>query len=98
MSVADLPDPRTWPAPSSDAFEATRGSASWRAAELHRVVISALESPTSRDEALLNAEAVRTIATWMSEDAAELARAFAAAPSVTVARHLWRLLAGIERG
>jgi hypothetical protein len=98
MSVADLPDPRVWPALSNDGVEATPGSASSRAAELHRVVIRALESATSRDEALWNAEAVRTIATWMREDVAELVRAFAAAPSVAVARHLYRLLAGIERG
>ena len=98
MSVADLPDPRTWPANPSVTVGPTAGDAASRAAELHRVVASALESTTSRDEALLNAEAVRTIATWMSEDAAGLADAFAAAPSVAVARHLWRLLAGIERG
>src|SRR4051794_19766191 len=98
MSVADLPDPRTWPVLSSDAFDAIPGSASSRAAELHRVVINALESTTSRDEALLNGEAVGMIATWMSQDAGELGGASAAPPSVTVPRHLWRLLAGMGRG
>jgi len=98
MSAADLPDPRTWPANPSVALGPTAADASSRATELHRVVANALESTTSRDEALLNAQAVRTITTWMSEDAAGLASAFATTPSVAVARHLWRLLAGIERG
>jgi len=98
MSVAGLPDPRVWPALEGDACNATPGSTLQRAAALHRVVTQALESATSRDEALRDAEATRAIRALLAEGGEALDKAFAFAPSVAVARHLSRLLANIERG
>jgi len=98
MSVADLPDPRVWPALEGDGCKGTPGSTLQRAAALHQVVTQALESTTSRDEALRDAEATHVIRALLAEGGEALDKAFACAPSVAVARHLSRLLANIERG
>ena len=89
MSVAELPDPRVWPATS--AVDAA-------AARLHALAIAAIGAATVREASLRSAEAMGVLGALTATDGPRLANAFATAPSVMVARHLWRLLADCERG
>ena len=90
MPVADLPDPRVWPDP------ADAGAAS---AQLHVAVAEAIEAGTGREAAIADARALQQIERLLAAHAGRaLADAFATAPSFAVARHLWRLLAAVERG
>ena len=90
MPVADLPDPRVWPDPA-DADAAS--------AQLHVAVAEAIDAGTGREAAIADARALRQIERLLAANAGRaLADAFATAPSFAVARHLWRLLAAVERG
>lgn len=90
MSLSDLADPRVW----SDAPAA--GAAS---AEVHVAVASAIDAHTRQDADRHDADARRLLLQMLQASRTDaLADAFASAPSVAVARHLWRLLAEIERG
>ena len=89
MSVAELPDPRVWPATS--AVDAA-------AARLHALAIAAIGAATVREASLRSAEAMGVLGALTATEGPRLANAFATAPSVMVARHLWRLLADCERG
>src|SRR4051812_16567055 len=89
MHEAKLPDPRVWPAAS-----ATSG-----AARLHAAVLEAIDADTRHAADLADAEATELIERIVAAgDGVSLGEAFNAAPSFLVARHLWRLLANVERG
>ena len=89
MHEAELADPRVWPA----------ASAAGGAARLHARVLEAIDADTRHAAGIADAEATdlieRIVATG---DGASLRQAFDSAPSFLVARHLWRLLAEVERG
>jgi len=89
MHEAELPDPRVWPAAS-----ATSG-----AARLHAAVHQAIDAGTRLAAGVADAEATEIIERLVAAgDGASLGLAFDSAPSFPVARHLWRLLADVERG
>jgi hypothetical protein len=88
MSPSDLADPRTWP----DAAAADAASV-----QVHAAVAAALCAQTRLDADQHDADA-RQLLLHMLKAPHALADALASAPSVAVARHLWRLLAEIERG
>ena len=90
MRDTELPDPRAWPAP---------GAASVGAARLHAAALAAIEAGTQNAATAADAEGTATIERLLAAgDGHALADALATAPSFPVARHLWRLLAAIERG
>lgn len=90
MSLSDLADPRTWP----DAAAADAASV-----QVHAAVVAALGAQTLLDADRHDADARQLLLRMLtSSHAPALADALASAPSVAVARHLWRLLAEIERG
>ena len=89
MSLSDLADPRTWP----DAAAADPASV-----QVHAAVAAALGAQTRLDADRHDADARQLLLRMLtSSHASALADALASAPSVAVARHLWRLLAEIER-
>lgn len=89
MSVADLVDPRVWPARAADA----------PAAGLHAEAQAALDAATGRDAEGFSANVSRRLERALgASSGSALANAFADAPSAAVARELRRLLADIERG
>ena len=89
MYDTELPDPRVWPA----------ASATSRAARLHACVLAAIDADTRHAAAVADAEATALIERLVAAgDGASLGDAFGSAPSYPVARHLWRLLADVERG
>ena len=90
MGTTELPDPRVWPAP---------GAATVGAARLHAAALAAIDAGTNSAAAVADAEATETLERLLAAgDGRALAEALAAAPSFPIARHLWRLLATIERG
>ena len=90
MIAKDLPDPRTWP---------SAGPPGETAARLHADAQRAIEAPTRREADLRNADATRAIESSMRRrDGRALAAALETAPSMAIARHLWRLVADVERG
>ena len=90
MSVADLPDPRVWP----DSSEASVASA-----RLHALARTAIDACTAREADSAQAEAIPALQRIIVATGGRgLAAALATAPSSAVARHLWRLLADLERG
>ena len=90
MSVSDLADPRPWPAePAGDA----------RAADLHLSAQAAIEASTRREADAFDARARGWLACALRESrGGDLDNALTMVPCAAVARHLRRLLAGVERG
>src|SRR6476661_6666572 len=89
MQDTELPDPRVWPG--------TRAPAG--AARLHAAALAAIAADTRQAAAIADAEATERLASLVAaRDGASLAEALDCAPSFAVARHLWRLLADVERG
>ena len=89
MHDTELPDPRVWPGTHAQAG----------AARLHATALAAIAADTRHAAAIADAEATERIASLVAaRDGASLAEALASAPSFAVARHLWRLLADVERG
>jgi hypothetical protein len=89
MRDTELPDPRAWPA---------AGAATVGAARLHAAALAAVAAGTENAAAVADAEARETIERLLAAgDGDALAEALAQAPSFPIARHLWRLLAAIER-
>jgi hypothetical protein len=89
MRDTELPDPRAWPA---------AGAATVGAARLHAAALAAVDAGTDTAAAVADAEARETIERLLAAgDGDALAEALALAPSFPIARHLWRLLAAIER-
>jgi hypothetical protein len=88
MSIDDLPDPRLFPGARVDAGAA---------APLYAAAAGAIEASTGREADRCDAQATRLLRASLAADGPALAQAFASAPSVAVARHLWRLLAALER-
>lgn len=89
MQDTELPDPRVWPAARAPAA----------AARLHAAALAAIAADTRHDAAIADAEALERISRLIAaRDGASLAAALDSAPSFAVARHLWRLVADVERG
>lgn len=89
MPSTELPDPRVWPGASADAGTA----------RLHAAALAAIAADTRHEAALADAGATALIDRMIAAgQGGALADAFRWAPSFPVARHLWRLLADVERG
>ena len=89
-SIADLPDPRVWPEASAAPDAAAR---------LHAAAGEAIGAETGREADVSDARAMRLLEALIADgDGGALADAFESAPSLAIARYLWRLLATIERG
>ncbi|MEP7182301.1 MAG: hypothetical protein ABI886_08955 [Betaproteobacteria bacterium] len=82
-TVAAIPDPRVFPEP---------GSAPPEVAELFARIEASLAADTGAVAAAVDAEVRTNLAHRLRGDGPGLAALFARAPSVTVARHLWRQL------
>jgi len=89
MQDTELPDPRVW--------RVTR--APMGVARLHAAALAAIAADTRHAAAIADAEATERLASLVAaREGASLAEALDCAPSFAVARHLWRLLADVERG
>ncbi len=87
-AIAELPDPRVFP----DA-----GLAAPEAAKLHALAAAALQAETGPRERALDRALRSELRHWVEGDGAALAALFDAAPSIAIARHLWRQLDGVWR-
>jgi hypothetical protein len=83
MDASDIADPRVY----ADAASASRADA-----ELYDIARRALAADTAREVDALTARLRDALAARLRADGASLAALFAAAPSVDVARTLWRAL------
>ena len=87
-ALAGLQDPRAW---------AAGAAADDAVARLHAIAKAGLDAATSRDEEASREAARRALGALLhAGDGRGLALALAAAPSLPVARYLWRLLETIE--
>jgi hypothetical protein len=87
---SDLPDPREWPAATA---------ASDTSARVHAAVRAVIESATGERAAIADARATAELERLIAaRDGDALADVVASAPSFAIARHVWRLLAELERG
>ena len=82
-AVVEIQDPRVFP----DA-----GSAAPAAAKLHALAAAALDADTGPGARALDRELRSELGRWLDGDGVALAAMFDAAPSVAIARHLWRQL------
>jgi hypothetical protein len=90
VPVGELPDPRVWP----DA-----AVAGGTAARVHAAARAAIDAATGHEADVRAAEATRLLEALLERgDGDALAGVFATAPSLAIARFLWRLLALVERG
>ena len=90
IAIGELPDPRVWPAAAAAGDEAAR---------LHAAARAAIDATTGLDADAATLEATRALEALLERgDGHALADAFASAPSLGIARCLWRLLALVERG
>jgi hypothetical protein len=90
MTDADVavPDPRVFP---------VAGSAAPAAARLHALARASLDADTGPRAAALDRELRVELGRCLDGDGAALAALFDSAPSVAIARHLWRQLDGAWR-
>ena len=87
-ALAGLQDPRAW---------ATGAAADDAVARLQAIAKAGLDAATTRDEAAARDAARQALGLLLrAGDGRGLAHALAAAPSLPVARYLWRLLEAIE--
>jgi len=83
-----VPDPRVFP---------LAGSAAPAAARLHALAQASLDADTGPRAEALGLELRVELGHWLEGDGAALAALFDSAPSVAIARHLWRQLDGVWR-